>query len=155
MQTLKESIRSKILERARSEFSARGYANASMKCIAAGCGISVGTIYKYFGSKDRLYNAVVDGARAALGDLFGSRDADTFYSIVNEHRTGLRILLFRGRDDNAAVMLKASGCSMVGSRMCALWLCRVLEHVLMHKPTKAEAILIIDEFISVRNHISK
>ena len=155
MQTLKESIRCKILEEARSELSARGYGSISMKCIAAGCGISVGTIYKYFGSKDCLYDAVVDDARTALAELFLSPDAETFYGLVNEHRTGLRILLFRGREDEATAAFVAGECSDIGNRMCSLWLCRVLEQMLMHKPTKAESMLLIDELISVRDHISK
>ncbi|MFF9476418.1 TetR/AcrR family transcriptional regulator [Streptomyces roseolus] len=50
-----------ILDAALAEFLAEGYAAASMDAITARSGVSKATIYKHFGSKERLFLAVVGG----------------------------------------------------------------------------------------------
>jgi len=49
-----------ILDAAVEEFSARGYAHASVASIAQRAGISKPLVYDYFGSKDGLYVACLD-----------------------------------------------------------------------------------------------
>ena len=48
-----------ILECAEKHFSIKGFHGAGISGIAADCGISVGHLYHYFGSKDELIQAVV------------------------------------------------------------------------------------------------
>ncbi|MBX9699401.1 MAG: TetR/AcrR family transcriptional regulator [Acetobacteraceae bacterium] len=56
-----------ILQAALAEFTARGYAGASMASVAARAGIAKGLIYHYFPSKSALFLATF---RAATGPIF-------------------------------------------------------------------------------------
>ncbi|MEU9855721.1 TetR/AcrR family transcriptional regulator [Streptomyces sp. NPDC047974] len=53
--------RQAIIDAALTEFLAEGYSAASMDAITARSGVSKATIYKHFGSKERLFLAVVGG----------------------------------------------------------------------------------------------
>ncbi len=55
MQILKEDIKSEILRQARREFREKGYRGANLREIARAAGMTVGNIYRYFGSKDELF----------------------------------------------------------------------------------------------------
>ncbi|MGW0117656.1 TetR/AcrR family transcriptional regulator [Streptomyces sp. NPDC003327] len=50
-----------IIDAALTEFLAEGYSAASMDAITSRSGVSKATIYKHFGSKERLFLAVVGG----------------------------------------------------------------------------------------------
>ncbi|KKD47148.1 TetR/AcrR family transcriptional regulator [Listeria seeligeri] len=54
--------RKKILEAAMEEFAEKGYQAASTNQICAKAGVSKGLIFHYFGSKEKLYIAVVSYA---------------------------------------------------------------------------------------------
>jgi AcrR family transcriptional regulator len=54
--------RQRILDAATAEFSAFGMAGARVDRIAAASGSNKAMIYKYFGSKDELFDAVFDAA---------------------------------------------------------------------------------------------
>jgi AcrR family transcriptional regulator len=49
----------KIIKCAKKEFANRGYSNTSIHFIAKKAGLSVGCLYKYFSSKDELYNFII------------------------------------------------------------------------------------------------
>ncbi|WP_406193861.1 TetR/AcrR family transcriptional regulator [Kitasatospora sp. NBC_01560] len=53
--------RQAIIDSAQAEFLAEGYSAASMDAITSGSGVSKATIYKHFGSKERLFLAVIGG----------------------------------------------------------------------------------------------
>ncbi|MEV6979452.1 TetR/AcrR family transcriptional regulator [Kitasatospora sp. NPDC093806] len=53
--------RQAIIDAALAEFLAEGYSAASMDTITGRSGVSKATIYKHFGSKERLFLAVVGG----------------------------------------------------------------------------------------------
>ncbi|GGU93839.1 TetR family transcriptional regulator [Streptomyces litmocidini] len=53
--------RQAIIDAALAEFLAEGYSAASMDAITRGSGVSKATIYKHFGSKERLFLAVIGG----------------------------------------------------------------------------------------------
>ncbi|MFG3049953.1 TetR/AcrR family transcriptional regulator [Kitasatospora sp. NPDC048239] len=53
--------RQAIIDSALAEFLAEGYSAASMDAITSGSGVSKATIYKHFGSKERLFLAVIGG----------------------------------------------------------------------------------------------
>ena len=59
MQYLKDEMRSKITEKALLEFQEKGYSGASIRNIAKNSGTSPGNIYKYFKSKDDLYETLI------------------------------------------------------------------------------------------------
>jgi AcrR family transcriptional regulator len=44
----------RLVEEARRQIAERGYAQTTVRSIAAGCYLSVGTVYNYFASKDML-----------------------------------------------------------------------------------------------------
>ncbi|MBO1331380.1 TetR/AcrR family transcriptional regulator [Streptomyces sp. VRA16 Mangrove soil] len=50
-----------IVDAALTEFLAEGYSAASMEAITSRSGVSKATIYKHFGSKERLFLAVIGG----------------------------------------------------------------------------------------------
>ena len=56
MQTLKEDVREKIIDSAKNEFLEKGIERASMRDIAAGSGMTVGNLYRYFKNKEELNN---------------------------------------------------------------------------------------------------
>ncbi len=71
----KEARPSEIVEAARLEFVARGFAACKVEEIAARAGVSKGTVYLYFPTKEALFEAVmratvlpvIEGAAALIG----------------------------------------------------------------------------------------
>jgi len=61
-----DGVRRNILEVATAEFAQRGYGGARVDAIANRTRTSKRMIYYYFGSKERLYLAVLEGAYAAI-----------------------------------------------------------------------------------------
>ena len=49
-----EKLRQRLLEEARMQTRELGYGGVSIRAIAKGCGVGVGTVYNYFPSKDAL-----------------------------------------------------------------------------------------------------
>ena len=56
----KEEKRREIIGEAMNLFSEKGYHGTKMVDIAKGVGLSKGAVYQYFGSKDILFNAVLE-----------------------------------------------------------------------------------------------
>ena len=50
----------KIIKAAKKEFLACGYGEASLRRIAAECGLTVSAIYKHFAGKEELFSSLVD-----------------------------------------------------------------------------------------------
>lgn len=72
-----------ILDAAEAAFSEAGFAGAGMKAIALRAGVAQGLLHYHFGSKDRLYEAVVErravfitDARQVLLDAVDPADPD-------------------------------------------------------------------------------
>lgn len=66
MQVKKEDIRNNILVVAESLFIRRGYEKTSLEMIAGKCNISKSNIYRYFRSKEEIYETIVGPAREAI-----------------------------------------------------------------------------------------
>ena len=67
----------RILEAARSQFYAHGLERASVDAIAADAGVSKMTVYSNFGSKERLFEAVVrDRTERVVDGLAGAEALD-------------------------------------------------------------------------------
>lgn len=76
-----------IIDAAEKVFSKQGFANAKMEGVAKELGISKGTIYFYFASKENLYMAITYRAFQALIDKFyesvaATKDQDGIEGVV-------------------------------------------------------------------------
>lgn len=85
-----------IVDAARAVFGAEGLAGAHLDEIAARAGISKGTIYLYFESKDALFRAVVEETVSALE------------SLAAEERTGTAAARVRGLAADVWAYLRSS-----------------------------------------------
>ena len=61
-----EASRRLLLRAARAEFAAKGLMGARVDEIARGAGLNKQLVYHYFGSKDGLYRAVLEGVYAEI-----------------------------------------------------------------------------------------
>jgi TetR/AcrR family transcriptional regulator len=61
--------RRRLLRAATALFTQRGRDGASMRAIARQAKVSLATVHHHFGSKERLYQACVDGMYATFDDL--------------------------------------------------------------------------------------
>jgi len=62
------AARERILGSARAEFAERGYDKASIRAIARGAEVDPALVHHYFGTKEQVFSAAVEGAFApALG----------------------------------------------------------------------------------------
>ena len=66
MQVKKDDISSNILYTAKRLFIRRGYENTSLKLIAEKCNISKSNIYRYYSSKEDIYETIVSPAREEI-----------------------------------------------------------------------------------------
>lgn len=69
--------RDKILQAARQVFLERGFARAPVDDIARIAKVSTGTVYIYFETKDRLFEAITDLALAPFEGMFAEIDQMT------------------------------------------------------------------------------
>lgn len=68
--------RRQILDGARTVFLAAGYDGASMGEIARAAGVSKGTLYVYFDSKEALFEALILAEKASLAETLFTFDPD-------------------------------------------------------------------------------
>jgi AcrR family transcriptional regulator len=97
-----------IVEAARRLFGAKGYFGATLDDVAREAGITKGTIYLYFASKEALFGEVV---RAYADEMFGALRAEAASGRPGHARDLLRLLVtqllrvFRRPDYQAMVRL--------------------------------------------------
>ena len=72
----KSAHHEKIIAAAREEFMIYGFADASMRRIAAAAGMSVAGLYKHFPSKEEMFAALVEPACQGLISLYRQEEAD-------------------------------------------------------------------------------
>ena len=92
MQYLKDAIRKNIVEEALKEFKQGGYKGASIRDIAKYSNTSVGNFYKYFGSKDDLYENLIGSVYFKMMDYinqfnkveFNEKTEDLFYELMEK-----------------------------------------------------------------------
>lgn len=115
MQVLKVSIKESILAAAQRLFLENGFSDVSLRMIARESGITVGNIYRYYESKEKIFSDLVDPValflRKALThepepladitgkDIFSrySEEFREFSSILLSQKTGLVLLLEKNR----------------------------------------------------------
>ena len=109
MQVKKDDIQNKILAVAERLFIKNGYENTSLKMIADRCYISKSNIYRYFNSKEEIYETLVGPARNEINklmsffftpDFIGKYTSDKCEEIVGvlaeifcKYRSGLLVAL--------------------------------------------------------------
>lgn len=109
MQVKKDEIQNRILETAQRLFIKRGYENTSLKQIAEQSNISKSNIYRYFSSKEEIYEKLAGSAREAViqtsyhfftSDFIGRytpEKCDEISAILarlfSEHHSGILIML--------------------------------------------------------------
>ena len=54
-----ENLRQKLLQEARRQLEQCGYGALTIRSVASGCAVGVGTVYNYFASKDELVAGVM------------------------------------------------------------------------------------------------
>ena len=108
MQYLKDEVRNNIVKEALKEFRQFGYKGASIRSIAKNSNTSVGNIYKYFHSKEELYEKLIGSVYDRLIDYIKQFDMvelndkaeyifyelmEKIMEIFNESSTEIAILL--------------------------------------------------------------
>ena len=78
--------RSQIMDGARSVFLSAGFDGASMNDVARAAGVSKGTLYAYFSSKDELFEAIIRGeyAQAAERVCVFKRDCGDVRAVLTD-----------------------------------------------------------------------
>lgn len=69
-----KDTKEKILEAALEQFSQKGYAGTNIREITASLGLVKSSMYKHFGSKEEIWNALLDEMIAYYNKRFGSPD---------------------------------------------------------------------------------
>lgn len=92
MQYLKDEVRKNILEEALKEFKQMGYKGTSIRNIAKNSETSAGNFYKYFHSKDDLYEKLIGPTYDRLMDYINQfniveineKTDDIFYELMEK-----------------------------------------------------------------------
>ena len=88
----------KIIKFAKKEFSNRGYSNTSIHSIAKKANLSVGCLYKYFSSKDELYQFIILSEQNRIKESI-NRAIRGVLSREQIEKEGLRAWLYYVRDN--------------------------------------------------------
>jgi AcrR family transcriptional regulator len=105
-----KATRQRILSAATRLFAQRGPHEVSIRDVARGAGLTLGTVHHHYGTKERLYQSVIDAVYAELeaikSELATSLDragptiadladtaARTCFRFACEHRAALRLLM--------------------------------------------------------------
>jgi len=113
MQTLKDSIKKDILTAAAKHFRYQGYAQASLRHIAKHANISVGNVYRYFESKDVLFEAVIFEPKQKLNQIL-NLEASAYdhpqlaFSVLVDSFSQMLITLIQENEDALFVTLSHS-----------------------------------------------
>lgn len=98
-----EATRADLLRAARRRFSAFGYERTTSRDIANEAGVNVSLIYRYFGSKEQLFEVVLE----ETADLFGRLQGRTIENLIDDFVDGLDgrkhplLVLLRDTDDDS------------------------------------------------------
>lgn len=118
---ISEEKRARILDIATTEFATQGFNNANINSIAEKAGVSVGSLYKYFDSKENFFlTCVMSGAETlelVLGEAFRSNEdllvkTERIIRLIQkhsrEHRDLIRLYNEITSESNSALLKKLS-----------------------------------------------
>lgn len=103
--------RRQILAGARRVFLAQGFDGASMGEIARAAGVSKGTLYVYFDSKEALFEALILEEKRGLAEVLFRLDSDDPDVAAVLRRLGLSFLEMMVRPDHVSSIRMAIGAS--------------------------------------------
>lgn len=117
MQILKDEVKQSIRQAALSEFKKHGYLKASIRQIAEAAGITPGNIYRYFKSKDDLFDELIQPIQEQLAEVLrvSKQEVDnTRCTEISDHLLILRkidaslMLLFKESSTELMILLNLS-----------------------------------------------
>ncbi|WNR44496.1 TetR/AcrR family transcriptional regulator [Paenibacillus roseipurpureus] len=117
MQILKDEVKQSIRQAALAEFKKHGYLKASIRQIADAAGITPGNIYRYFKSKDDLFDELIQPIHAQLAEVLRvtKQEVDsTLCTVLSDHLVILRqidaslIQLFKESSAELTILLNLS-----------------------------------------------
>lgn len=82
MQYQKEEVRARIFASALDEFEKYGYKDANMRRIAKAAGVATGNLYRYFKSKDDIFDEIVKAVYSKISSFIEAA------SELEEYRRG-------------------------------------------------------------------
>ena len=111
MQYLKYEVRKNIVEEALNEFKELGYKGTSIRSIAKNSQTSVGNFYKYFQSKDDLYQKLIGSVYDKLMDYINQFNSveinekadEIFYELMEKIME-----IFKGSSTEITILLNKS-----------------------------------------------
>lgn len=101
--------RRQILEGARQVFMAAGFDGASMGEVAKAAGVSKGTLYVYFDSKEALFEALTVEAKGGLAEALFSLDETNPDVPAVLTRLGLSYLTMLARPEHVSIIRMVIG----------------------------------------------
>lgn len=109
-----ENLREKLVCEAKRQVEELGYANLTIRSVAAVCGVGVGTVYNYFSSKDSLVAAfLLEDWQACMDTVnAAAQQSQTAEPVLRSIHT--QILVFTGRHQ-ALFADEAAAASFSGS----------------------------------------
>jgi AcrR family transcriptional regulator len=117
MQILKDEVKQSIRQAALAEFKKHGYLKASIRQIADSAGITPGNIYRYFKSKDDLFDELIQPIQEQLAEVLRvckQEVDDTLCTALSDHLLILRridaslMLLFKESSTELTILLNLS-----------------------------------------------
>lgn len=87
-QVLKAEVRGRILAAALAQFAKSGYAAATMSDIACGAGMAVANLYRYYPSKEELFEAAVPRSVVARFDALLERSVHAHAALMGLSHSG-------------------------------------------------------------------
>ena len=113
----KELRRQTILSGAKRVFSERGYAATTVADVARAAGVSYGTIYWYFESKEELFDALMDAGEASLRTrILAALDEGGPADLEGALRTSVRATFEHFDEDREATRLLFRDSYALGGR---------------------------------------
>ena len=124
MQIKKDDVQSRIISVAHDEFVRNGVKNTSVRTIAKMSGVSLGNIYKYFDSKDKLLCAVLAPLLKEIDKCLQFHNSSEYlvidFSLMEQMQTQmmdrLLSLLGRFRAELKLLFFNTEGTSLDGFR---------------------------------------
>lgn len=123
-----ENLTQRLLEETRAQCEELGYSAMTIRSVAKGCGVGVGTVYNYYPSKDALIAAVVmtDWVECMKPTLVQHENLE---EALRSGYDGLRSFIGKNerlfRDEGAMMLFSGSG-----SQYHKL-VCKELEHLIL------------------------
>ena len=111
-------VRERLVSAAKKEFMHSGYQKASLRTIAQTAGVSTGSVYFFFGSKEELFHAVVDETAAKLRSfLIAGAKGEYDGTVSGEENDRAFIECLHAHPEESVILLEKSGDSpMAGFR---------------------------------------